>query len=179
MRAAAALALALLAAACASSAPQPTSIRDPAADFAAFRTYGWVTTSPPSDQPVKLLDRNIRTAIAAEMQRRGYAEVEDKPDLRIAYETASAQYVENNPVRVGVGVGGWSGNVGGSVNMGSPSIRNYQEGSLVIHVIDAARNAEVWQGRIAGRLTNGSLEPTAIAQAVAQAMRDFPARAAP
>jgi hypothetical protein len=98
---------------------------------------------------------------AGVMQRKGYAEAPagTTPDLRIAYETASADKIENNPVRVGIGVGSWGGNVGGSVNMGSPSIRNYTEGTLVIHAIDAARNAEVWQGRVSGKMTKGSLEP--------------------
>jgi hypothetical protein len=58
----------------------------------------------------------------------------------------------------------------------SASLRNYQEGTLVIHAIDVARNAEVWQGRISGRLTKGNLESAAVTAAVQAAMRDFPAR---
>lgn len=170
-----------LAASCASSPPAPESMRDPTADFTGYRTYGWI---PPGgvgevEGPLLLLDRNIRTAIAAEMTRRGYVEDQTNPNLRIAYETASADKIESNPVRVGVGVGSWGGSFGGSVNVGSPSVRNYREGTLVIHVIDAGRNAEVWQGSISGRLTKGSTEPSAIATAVSTAMRDFPARTAP
>ena len=75
--------------------------------------------------------------------------------------------IESNPVRVGVGMGSWGGNFGGSVNVSSPSVRNYQEGTLVIHAIDVARNAEVWQGRISGRIGKGSLEPAAVTAAVA------------
>jgi hypothetical protein len=129
-----------------------------------------------SDAPLKLLDGNIRAAIAAELQRRGYtaAVPGTTPDLRITYETASEQKLENNPVRVGIGVGSWGGNVGGSVSVGSPSVRNYQEGTLVVHAIDTARNAEVWQGRVSKKITKGSTEPAAVAQAVAVAMKDFP-----
>jgi hypothetical protein len=165
---------------CASAPPQPDSMRDPQANFAAFSTFGWHETAAGGapDEPVRLLDSNIRSAIAAELQRRGYlpAPAGTTPDLRIAYETATAEKIENTPVRVGIGIGSWGGNVGGSVNVGSPSIRNYQEGTLVIHAIDTARNAEVWQGRVAGKVTKGSLEPEAIARGVAVAMQDFPAR---
>jgi hypothetical protein len=112
------------------------------------------------------------------MRRRGYVESGSSPDLRIAYQTTSQDKVESNPVRVGVGVGSWGGGFGGSVNVGSPSVRNYREGTLVIHAIDAGRNAEVWQGRVSGRMSKGSLEPAAIANAVSTAMRDFPARPA-
>jgi hypothetical protein len=170
--------LAALAAGCATPAPEPVSMRDPSVNFAAFKTFGWVAGSTSTDQPVMLLDQHIRAAITAELNRRGYVAATEKPDLLIAYETASAQKVENNPVRVGVGIGSWGGNMGGSVSMGSPSVRNYKEGSLVIHAVDASRNTEVWQGQVSGKLSKGSTEPAAIYQAVGKAMKDFPARPA-
>jgi hypothetical protein len=129
-----------------------------------------------TDEPLRLLDRNIRASITAELQRRGYAESQDGADLRIYYETASADKVETNPVQVGVGIGSWGGNFGGSVNMSSPSLRNYREGRLVIHAVDSSRNAEVWQGSISSRISNGGLDSAAVQQAVSAAMRDFPAR---
>jgi hypothetical protein len=169
-----------LVAGCASPPPQPETMRDPAANFAAYRTFGWTAggATEATEAPVRLLDANLRAAISDVMKRKGYVEAPagTAPDLRLAFETASAEKIENNPVRVGVGIGSWGGNFGGSVNMGSPSIRNYQEGTLVIHAIDNARNAEVWQGRVSGKVTKGSLEPAAINQAVAQAMADFPVR---
>jgi hypothetical protein len=171
---------ALLVASCASSPPAPESMRDPDANFAAYQTYGF----PPApgageaDAPLLLLDRNIRSAIAAEMQRRGYRESTENPDLRIAYETASAEKVESSPVRVGIGVGSWGGSGGGSIGVGSSSVRNYREGTLVIHAIEAARNAEVWQGRISTRISKGGVDEAAVSTAVAAAMKDFPARPA-
>jgi len=172
----------LMLAACTTPPPQPESMRDPNANFSTYHTFGWVNPAGVDgrDAPLQLLDKNIRAAITVEMKKRGYVEGSENPDLRMVYETASADKVESNPVRVGVGVGGWGGgNVGGSVNVGTPSVRNYREGSLVIHAIDRERNAEVWQGRIAGRLTEGSLEPAAVQHAVSLAMKDFPIGPAP
>ncbi len=165
---------------CVTPPPEPQSMRDPQANFAAYRTFGWAPAPGVTggDAPLQLLDKNIRAAIATEMQRKGYTESQENPDLRIAYETAKAEKVENNPVRVGIGVGSWGGNVGGSVNVGSPSIRNFTEGTLVVHAVDAGKNAEVWNGSISGKLTKGSVEPAAIQHAVSTAMRDFPARTA-
>ena len=125
-----------------------------------------------------LLDQNIRAAITAQLASRGYVAATEKPDLLIVYETASASKVESNPVRIGIGVGSWGSSVGGSVNVGSPSVRNYKEGSLVIHAVDAARNAEVWQGQVSGKLSKGATDAASINQAVAKAMKDFPARTA-
>ena len=59
-------------------------MRDPAANFAAYRTFGWAPTAAPGgdDQPLQLLDKNIRAAIATEMQRqRVHAESQDNPDV--------------------------------------------------------------------------------------------------
>jgi hypothetical protein len=167
----------LVLASCATPPPQPESMRDPSANFANYHTYSWVETPGVDgrDAPLKLLDSNIRAAIAAEMQKRGYTESTAAPDLRIAYETASADKVESSPVRIGVGMGSWGGNVGGSVGVGTPSVRNFREGTLVIHAIDHAKNAEVWQGKVSGKLTDGSLEAAAVQRAVSLAMRDFPA----
>ena len=170
----------VLLAGCASSAPQPAWQRDPAVNFAAYRTFALPATPGVggTDPPLQLLDRNIRTAIAEQMRRKGYTETTGQPDLRMIYETTSADRVESNPVRVGVGVGSWSGNVGGSINVGSPSIRNYKEGTLVIHAVDVARNAEVWEGRLSSRIANGGLDPAAVSTTVAEVMRDLPARPA-
>jgi hypothetical protein len=174
------LTAALLLAACSSPPPQPESMRDPQANFSAYRTYGWQPGPQVDgkDAPLQILDQNIRAAVAAEMQKRGYVAATTDADLNIAYDTASEQKVESSPVRIGVGMGSWGGNVGGSVGVSTPSVRNYQQGSLVIHAIDRARNAEVWQGRISGKMTKGSIDTAAVQRAVAAAMRDFPARSA-
>jgi hypothetical protein len=172
-------ALAVLAG-CATSTPQPRSRRSPDADFSAYRTFALPETPGigDNDRPLQLLDRDIRAAIAGQMRLKGYVESSDQPDLMMSYETANANRVANNPVRVGIGVGSWGGNFGGSINVGSPSVRNYKEGTLVIHAVDTARNAEVWVGTLSERLNSGSLESTAVASAVAEVMKDFPARPA-
>ncbi len=176
------LLLATALAACAGSAPPaPKSVLAQGADFGAFRTFGWYPAPGVDgvDQPLRLLDQNIREGIRNELRRRGYAEDQQQPDLLFAYETARADRVESAPVRVGVGVGGYSGGFGGSVNMSTPSVRNYQEGTLVIHAVDAKSNAEVWQGSISGQVKGGSLEPAAVRNVVGLAMKEFPARPAP
>jgi len=166
----------LLLGGCASAPPEPESMRDPNAEWTSFATYGWAPAAAGTDQPLSMLDQSLRRAIAAELQRRGYTESTTDPDLQIAYQAASQDKVESNPVRIGVGLGSWGGNVGGSVNVGSPSTRSYREGTLVIHAIDARRNAEVWQGSIAGRLDKGGADTAAVTGAVQAAMRDFPTR---
>jgi len=177
-----ALGAATLTSGCASQAPEPESMRDAQADFKAYKTFGWdeSMSADASDKPLSLLDSNIRAAITTELKRKGYEEAAagTTPDLLVAYETVRAETVKNNPFRVGIGVGSWGGSGGGGVSAGSPSAKNVKEGTLVVHAIDRARKAEVWQGRVTRELHKGNVEPALVQSAVADVFRDFPARSA-
>ncbi len=163
-------------------APRHESQASPGVDLAAFNTFslaspaGDAAGGTSGDAPLRLLDVNIRDAIRVEMTRRGFREDDGNPDLRIDYETAATDKIRSSPVRIGIGMGSYGGNVGGSVGMGTPSVESYQEGQLVIHVADAAKNQEVWYGTITGQVDRRSLDAEAVARAVALAMEDFPAR---
>lgn len=160
---------------CATTQPTQTSMRDPSADFTAFHTFGWSAVAA-AGQPLTLVDQNVRAAIAQELQRRGYTEAQDKPDLAFSFESASSEKLQNNPVRIGIGIGSWGSSGGGSVSVGSPSVHKVQQGTLVIHAVDTARNTEVWQGQYEGNVGGGTPSAAEISRAVAAAMKDFPAR---
>ncbi len=178
-----ALGAAILLSGCASQAPQPTSMRDPQADFSAYRTFALKddTTGESAAESVSIVEGYIRTAIKSELTRKGYVEAAAgaEPDLRVEYEAASAEKIKNNPFRIGIGVGGYGSHSGGSVGVGSPSVKNIREGTLVVHVIDPARKAEVWQGRASRELGKGNIEPATVQGAVSELLRDFPERAGP
>lgn len=168
----------LLLAGCASTAPKALTQRDPTANFAAYHTFALPAPagSGATGAALPLVDASVRAALTDQMRLKGYTESTEKADLRIVYETTTAQRIESNPVQVGVGVGSWGTNAGGSVNVGSQGVRSYSEGTLVVHAVDNARNAEVWEGRISTRLDKGSLDPSTVASTVAKVMHDFPAR---
>ena len=163
---------------CASSPPQPTSMKDAQADFGAYKTFGWEPDT--SGQPLSLLDQNIRAAIAKEMRGKGYEEapVGATPDLLLSYEAARAEKVKSNPIRIGVGVGSYGGSSGGGVGVSSSGVKNVSEGTLVVHAVDPARKAEVWQGRASRELGKGNVEPAVLQSTVAGMMHDLPARSA-
>jgi len=178
------LAMALLAFLAGCTTPPPPRHESqvaPGVNLASYATFGWSLPAAGGvpDAPMRMLDINIRTAIRAEMTRRGYREDEANPELRIDYETAAQDRIRSSPVRIGIGMGSWGGNVGGSVSMGTPSVESYQEGRLVIHIADAARNQEVWYGTVSGKVDRSKLDAAAVARVVALAMEGFPLRGAP
>jgi hypothetical protein len=168
---------------CASSPTQPQSMLNPEADFGSYKTFGWETdeSTNASGQPVSIVDSNIRAAITAEMTRKGYAVAPagTTPDLRVAYETAKAEKVKSSPFRIGVGVGSYGSSGGAGVGVSSSGVQNVLEGTLVVHVIDPARKAEVWWGRATHELGKKGADPAVVQGAVADALRGLPARSAP
>lgn len=171
--------LCTLAACATSSAPGHESQKDPGTDLAAYRSFAWQPAlgEGAGDQPTRLLDGRIRDAVHAELTGRGYVEDAASPGFLVTYETTLKDKVKSSPLRIGIGMGGFSGNVGGSVNVGTPSVKNYQEGTLVIHAIDAATRREVWYGTVSGEVDRSSLDAATVARAVGIALQDFPRRA--
>lgn len=175
-----ALCTTVLATGCASTPDKPQSMLDPQANFGAYRTFALVTGNDGSGQPTTIVDGYIHNAIAAQMKGKGYSEAAEgaAPDLRIEYEAAKAQKLKNNPFRIGVGVGSYGSSGGGSVGVGSSSVKEVTEGSLVIHVIDSKRNAEAWRSGVTRELRKGNVTQAAVSEAVMEAMVDLPARTA-
>jgi hypothetical protein len=157
--------------------PRSESQSDPSVNLAAYRSYAWqLPSGEKADAPTTLADLNIRTAIAKELERRGYVQDEDNPDFRVGYETVEYEKVKSNPFRIGIGMGTWGGNTGGSVGVGTSGIDSYQEGRLVIHVYDAKSNREVWLGTTTGRLPDTGPNEKSIEKTVALTIQDFPTR---
>ena len=168
--------------ACTSAPSTPETMREAQTDFGAYKTFGWV--HPPaaagSGESASIVDGYIRTAIANDLKAKGYVEVAAAsgatPDLVIEYEGAKTEKLKNNPFRIGVGVGSYGSSGGGSVGVGSSGVKEVKEGSLVVHVIDHARKAEVWRGSIARELGKKGVQPELVQSAVTELLRDFPAR---
>lgn len=175
------LAATLLATAC-STVPPAQSTQDPQANFAAFSTFAWDKghESQPSTEPLTILDNNIRTAIAGDLQRKGYSEAAQgtTPSLLLRYETGAAEKIKSNPFRIGFGVGSYGSSGGASVGVSTPGARNVNEGTLILRAIDPARNAEVWNGRVSRELGSGGTPDQALIRgAVSELLEKFPKRA--
>ena len=173
------LAVCLITSSCMSTPPQPVSMRAPDTNFDAYKTFAWdqgqVGQAP--DEPLTIVNSQIRAAITSELQRKGYAEaaVGTKPDLVLSYETAAEDRVKTSPFRVGVGMGGVGNSGAAGVGVSSSGAKNIKEGTLVLRVVDPVRNAEVWNGRVSRELGKDGVPDQALIQtAVGDLLREFP-----
>ena len=174
-----ALAACLIASGCMSTPSQPASMRDPQANFDAFKTFAWDAgqDNQVPGEPVSIVNSQIRTAITSELLKKGYAEsaAGAKPDLLLRYETAAEEKIKTSPIRIGVGMGGYGNSGGAGVGVSSSGAKNIKEGTLVLRVIDPVRNAEVWNGRVTRELGKDGLPDQALIQtAVGDLLREFP-----
>jgi hypothetical protein len=165
--------------ACASGSGAKTeATAAPDVDLAAYSSFS-VRSTTPREQPLSILDARVRDAIRSELVAKGFREVEDGPDLEVTFDTAD--YVEEktkgSPMRIGVGIGSWGGNVGGGVGTSMPvgreSVVAEHETRITVRAVDPRANREVWVGTAAG-LAGGDLASGEVEKAVARTLADFP-----
>jgi hypothetical protein len=156
----------LLAAGCATK-PDVRFDQDPAADLRAYTTFAFFEPLAADGQRyTSLLASRLKQATREQLERQGYVYREGNPDLRVNIALRVAEKQELQGWRTGYR--GWASHA---------DINDYRVGTLMIDLVDARRQALVWQGVIAGRLTEQTIkEPgPAIEKAVAEVFAGFPA----
>ena len=165
----------LLSVAACTTGPTIRSYTDPATVLSRFRTFGFYSEQAKGQAYASFLSRHIESAIADEMQARGYLRSET-PDLMINFHLQAQDKVQvtQTPAtyygwRRGYGYGGAY----------HTDVRSYKEGTLNIDVVDRARNQLAWEGVAIGRINTKSLDDPqpAVKSVVAQVFQRYPARA--
>jgi hypothetical protein len=152
---------------------------DVSADFAKYRTFDWYPGPQPKTGDVRvdspLLDGRIRKAVTDTMLAKGYRRVTGAhPDLYLAYHLTIRSKIEADTFNTGIGYGGYPywGGVGYETR-----IREYDEGMLIVDVIDVAAGKLVWRGTGTRRVTETSdpeKSTRVVNQTVAEILAQFP-----
>jgi hypothetical protein len=161
---------------------------DPASDFSKLRTFAWIDpelreeprpdNAMPSDPFTRntLLDRRVRDGVESQLASRGYraAAEGESPDFLIRYEVVSRQIERDYPVYVGGGYGyGWhNGYYGTGVGYGGSS--TYDEGTLIIDVIDPASQQITWRGYGTSQSRDAWMDADRLNRSVTEILKKFP-----
>jgi hypothetical protein len=125
---------------------------DPSADFASLQTWAWLPHAGRSGDPRldnALLDSRIRAAVESELAAKGYTRASSgEPDFRVTYhlsvegklqvDTVYRDYPRGRYGRVGYRRGSWGHT--------ETRVREYDEGTLLIDVLQAESGALLWRG---------------------------------
>ena len=142
------LGLLLLVAMTGCSTLEITSDADPSANFSKYKTFAWepkpqqVTGNPRLDSP--LLDKRVKTAVEQQLKAKGYSMASDKPDFYIAYHVALDEKVSVSSMNNYYGYApGWGWNY---AYAGGVDVYQYEQGSLMLDIVDAGTHQLVWRG---------------------------------
>ena len=177
-------AIIVLAAACAAAQPKIRSDYDSSANFSQYRTYGIMPgagRSPTGGDYSTLIAQRIEAAVSREMEARGYTR-SATPDLLVNFSVTvqNIQKVSSVPT-----AGPPAYNYRYGAYRGWPTysyetwVREYEEGTLLIDIVDASRQQLVWEAAGTGRITQEKLDniETTISTAVARLFTQYPFRA--
>ena len=124
---------------------------DPTADFSNLRTYQWAERTPSGDDDPRVYNditmRKVRHAADLALQDIGMREVGQNPDVLVAWHGAINGKMSLQTVSSNYGYGwGWYGPGYGGMGSSTTYVNEWDEGTLIIDIIDAKRNELMWRG---------------------------------
>jgi hypothetical protein len=152
---------------------------DKSADFARYRTFaflgGHIWVNGIADDGNTLVKDRIRNSVVGNLNARGMQQVTENPDVYVAYLAGARTRNEieaTGPYVAGFGpyfgVGGWWGPT--YVNWWA---REYNEGTLVIDIIDAPTKKLVWRAYAETEI-NKPVSDQRMQKVVDKAFKGFP-----
>lgn len=180
---AAALTLIMLSAVGCTSGPEIRADADPTANLSSYKTFAFFEElATDKSAYTTMLTSRLKSAIRREMERRGYTLATSDPQLLVNFNVNVQDRTEVESTPTGAYYGYRAGRYG--MWGGYPQdvyTTHYQEGTLAIDLVDAAKRQLVWQGVARGRINKSAVEnpDQAIDKVVAEIFAKHPVPPAP
>jgi hypothetical protein len=164
--------------------------KDKNADFSKYRSYAWIDKPVIKGEKKKnrndLTERNIRQAVNAELQKKGWKETRSRPDVLINFEllVEKTQKQQQDPVYSGSFTRSYYNRYTGRIHtfyypsqfLGYDSYTTtVKEGTVTITMIDSKTDKTVWQGWTTSELVSGNITNREIDRNVKTIFRKFDA----
>ncbi len=156
---------------------------DPTADFSALETYRWAQRQRTDDLDPRvyndLVTGRVQRAFNQVLQEKGFREVSaGNPDFWIAWHGDIDGKMSLTTVNSGYGYGwGWYGYGGMGMSSSQTYVNEWNEGTLLIDIVEAAKDQLIWRGSATMELREGGTpeQSDANAYSVAQKLlKSFP-----
>lgn len=157
---------------------------DPGIDFERFERFAWLedplrelprSADTPAVDPFEqntLLDQRVRAEVEAALAERGFQRVpREEADFLLRYQVLAREVLDSTPSFVSGGYGGR--HVSGGVGFYG-GVHSYQQGTLVIDVIDPRTDRIAWRGWADRRSRPGHVDTNRFVAAVKHVMEKFP-----
>jgi len=158
---------------------------DPVVDFTQYKTYSFLPWNKQSGELLTAKDKKrFREALVFELQKLGYQRVEGKADLAvnllliIDQKTGTATYNDfySSGPAVGYYYGPWGyNNPGGVSSVATMHSYDYEEGTLIVDLLDVKKKQLAWQGIAKKTLKSQKKgDGSTIKEVMAKLFADFP-----
>ena len=149
---------------------------DSTASFAAYQTFAWMEKPDQvKDNLTKLgqVTQRIENAVERELMADGYQKASGTPDFFVVYHTAVETQITGATID-SWGYGYRRPRWRTSTVYADVSVDSYQEGTLIIDIVDAEKNELVWRGSAVGAVSSPSQAAKKVDEAVQKILAGFP-----
>ena len=159
---------------------------DRSANFSRYTTFKWFQDTPAAGRDTTrvydtFLDKRMRTAVENNLATKGMRQVTTNPDLLVAYDVKVVTRQELRPDYTYApgwyGYGWWYGyryNYGYSRFASTMYIDQYQDGTVIIDLIDAKDNELIWRGWGQMEVGGPNVSETEINRIVGKILAEYP-----
>jgi len=122
-------------------------------NLAALKTYAWHYDQQEKSGDIRidtpLIDQRVRSAIDKTLTARGYRKASrSEADFHIAYQYAIRNQLESDQPRTSIGFGFGSYGRHSSIGISTgTNVNSYDEGLLVIDILDSRDGETLWRGK--------------------------------
>jgi hypothetical protein len=144
---------------------------DPDIDFTSYKTYDWLNIDSRQGEStyanVELVDQRIKRAVDEQLTDFGYIHADNgQPDFLVAYYT-----ITNDKERAADYGYRYFGH---SHRVNDVQVYQYDQGTLIIDIVDTKLNQLIWRGWASQSLDNINPTEDQIQKAVSQILGQFP-----
>ncbi len=150
-----------------------------------YRTYSWLP-QPRGQENTRvynpIVETRVKQAVDQELASRGYRKVEQNPDFQIGWQGAIDKKLDVQTVDryYGYSWGSWYSPYYMGAVAPETYVREYEQGTLILDIVDASSNQLVWRGTAQAELSSSSSvskRQERLNEAVHDTLKDFPPKA--
>ena len=162
---------------------------DRTAPFSQYRTWNWYQAAPTASRDADkfgnydtFLDKRIKGAILSQMSAKGFNQSSTNPDILVAYDVSIERRQEVEPgftyaPGFGWGYGYWYGyryDYGFRRFPNYTMVQEYNEGTVVIDIVNAKDNQLIWRGWGQARVGTAGISESEINRIVREILEKYP-----
>jgi hypothetical protein len=155
---------------------------DPNADFSKYKSFGFYKVKASGDTITESFNKRtgyLKDAISAEMTNRGYAYKENDPDLYVNIGIVVSNEVQTRETDWRTdGRYTYMGQRNYSWSSQQVEVGRYREGTVTLHVVEAANKKMIWKGSAEGVIPEKEKDmPKAVNTGMSELFKKFPVAA--